>query len=63
MLRPEMKNKMHPEGWVTVKQYATMKGITPQSVYQSIKNNWVLPDVVERAKIGSTHMLRVTVAS
>jgi hypothetical protein len=59
MLKINLKNKMHPDGWVTVKQYADMTGRTPQGIYEAIKYNWRLPGVVERIRLGSSHLLRL----
>jgi len=40
--------------WMTVKEYADMKGISVQAVYQSVNRN-----TIESKKIGSVVLIKV----
>jgi len=60
MLAPQYKNKMHQRvEFMSVREYAKSRNITPQAVYQAIANNWQLPGVSEVIKSGKVHLLKM----
>jgi len=60
MLAPQYKNKMHQRTqFMSVREYAESRNITPQAVYQAIANNWQLPGVSEVIKSGKVHLLKM----
>lgn len=48
------------ENVLTVKQYADLRGITPQAVNKAIRKGHNLPGVQKKILIGKTRLVRVS---